>query len=120
MEADFERYYQRDIADLWRRRKNGKPKLTTRKAAILLCHLPRGAQVWLHAGGGMAVTEEVQEMYSLQHLIIMQSWAKAPKSKRGAKPKPREFPKPLFEEDEKRKRFERNAEAWRRKYGKPN
>lgn len=67
----------------------------------------------------MAVTEETQELYSTQHLMIMQAWGKSPKNKRGPKPKPREFPKPLFEEDHKRQQFERNAAAWRRKYGKP-
>lgn len=67
----------------------------------------------------MAVSEETQMIYALEHLLNMQSWGKAPKSKRGPKPKPREFPKPLFEEDKKRQQFERNAAAWRRKYGKP-
>ena len=67
----------------------------------------------------MAVSEETQMMYALEHLMLMQSWAKAPKSKRGKKPTPRAFPEPLFAEDKKRQHFERNAAAWRRKYGKP-
>lgn len=67
----------------------------------------------------MAITEETQMMYSLEHVMLMQSWAKAPKTKRGKKPEPRDFPPPLFESDRKKKQFEQNAEAWRRKYGQP-
>lgn len=86
----------------------------------MLCHLPRGASVWQHMGGGMAVTEETQMMYALEHTMLMQSWSKAPRSKRGKKPEARSFPPPLFEADEKKKDFARKAEAWRRKYGKPD
>lgn len=116
VEADFEQYYQRDLADLWRKKKNGQPKLTTRKAAVLLMHLPRGANVWRHTGGAGAIGDEVEALWSVEHTLVMQAWGQAPRSKRGAKPKPREYPKPLFEADRKREQFERNAAAFRRKH----
>lgn len=90
--------------------------MTTRKAAVLLLHLPRGAAVWRHTGGAGAISDEVESVWELQHMMNMQSWGKAPRSKRGAKPKPREYPKALFEEDKKREAFERNAAAWKRKH----
>lgn len=93
--------------------------MTPRKAAVLLCHLPRGAQVWKHLGGGMAITDEAEGIFILEHNMNMQTWGKAPKGKRGKKPDMRPYPQAIFEEDKKRARFERNAAAWRRKYGKP-
>lgn len=97
-------------------KKNGEPKLTTRKAAVLLAHLPRGAAVWRHTGGPGAIGDDVEAVWEVQHTMTMQAWGKAPRNKRGAKPKPREYPKPLFEADRKAEQFERNAAAWKRKH----
>lgn len=46
----------------------------------------------------------------------MQAWGKAPRNKRGAQPKMRPYPEPLFEADKKQAEFERNAAAFRRKH----
>lgn len=93
--------------------------MTPRKAAVLLCHLPRGASVWIHQGGAMALSDETEAVFILEHVMNMQAWGKAPRSKRGKKPEMRPYPKALFEEDNKRAEFERNAKAFRRKYGTP-
>lgn len=90
--------------------------LTPRKAAVLLVHLPRGASVWIHAGGPGAITDETESAWILEHTMLMQQWGQAPKNKRGKAPKMREYPKPLFESDKKAEQFERNAAAWKRKY----
>lgn len=94
--------------------------MTPRKAAVLLIHLPRGASVWKHMGGAMAITDETEAAWLLEHTLQMQSWGQAPKSKRGKQPEMRPYPPPLFEADKKKREFERNAEAWRRKYGRPD
>ena len=72
--------------------------------------------MWKHTGGAGAITDEVEAMWEVQHTMIMQAWGQAPRAKRGAKPKPREYPPPLFEADRKRAAFERNAAAWKRKH----
>lgn len=90
--------------------------MTPRKAANLLVHLPRGAAVWIHAGGAGAITDETEASWLLEHTLQMQAWGQAPKNKRGPAPKMREYPKPLFEMDKKAAEFERNAAAWRKKH----
>lgn len=85
----------------------------------MLIHLPRGASVYKHMGGAMAITDETEAAWVLDHTLQMQSWGQAPKTKRGQPPKMRDYPKPLFDADNKKREFERNAEAWRRKYGRP-
>lgn len=93
--------------------------LSTRKAAVLLIHLPRGASIYRHMGGAMAITDETEASWLVEHTLRMQAWGQAPKSKRGKQPEMRAYPGPLFEGDKKKRDFEKNAEAWRRKYGKP-
>lgn len=75
--------------------------------------------MWVHAGGAMAITAETEGEYLLEHNMNMQAWGKAPRSKRGKKPEMRPYPKPLYEADQKRQYLLKNAEAWRRKYGRP-
>lgn len=101
---------------MWRRGPDGEPLLTPRKAAVLLLHLPRGAAVWRHTGGAGAITDEVEGIWQLEHNMNMQAWGKAPRNKRGAQPKMRPYPEPLFEADKKQAEFERNAAAFRRKH----
>lgn len=71
MEADFERYYQRDLLDLWR------GGMTPRKAAVLAMRLPAGAQVWIALGDDRAWTEGDHLTASVFDALQVANWQRS-------------------------------------------
>ena len=60
MEADFQRFYQRDLADLWR------GTLSVRKAGVWATHLPPEAAVYRLGPDDALWSSEKQELVSIR------------------------------------------------------
>lgn len=54
MEADLQRFYGVDYRDRWRDDEHGRPRLTLRRLAVLVTHLPPDSAVGRHERDGKA------------------------------------------------------------------
>lgn len=111
MEADLQEYYQVRLSSLWSREE------TPRRIASLVAWLPRGARVWQMLGGRNAVTRETEAIMGLETTELSIAWSRG--GRKGQQPTGRDFPLGVDEMNEKNTYVERNAAAWRRKYGNP-
>jgi hypothetical protein len=84
VEADLQRFYGLDLADMWR------GKLTVRKVAVLVANLPPGAQTWVDYGGPLSVAPEVEATYSLEGTLNHIAWLFG--GKQGQPPEMRDYP----------------------------
>lgn len=108
MEADLQRFYNLDLADMYR------GLLTVRKVAVLVMNLPRGSQTWAAFGGRPAVTAEVEAAWLIEHALFV--IAHAQNNGRGKKPEMRPFPPGLLEATAKAAQATSRAEAFRQKH----
>lgn len=63
IEADFQRYYQIDLCDLFAGR------LSLRRFGVLLFNLPPGATTWRVQGGRLAWSPETEAALMVRHAI---------------------------------------------------
>lgn len=90
---------------------------TIRRIALFATRMPRGARVWQAIGGRNAVTRETEAVMGLETTELGIAWSG--RGRKGQQPTGRDFPLG-YDETEYRSSFtERNAAAWRRKYGNP-
>lgn len=83
LEADFHRFYQLDLADLWR------GSLSPRKAAVLAVHLPPEAAIYRQGPDDRLWSLETQMLASIIDLIRQTQFAWA-----NAKVPPEPLPRP--------------------------
>lgn len=105
VEADLQRYYQIDLADMYR------GTVTVRKVAVLVQHLPRGATTWQMLGGPGAISAEVEALWGV-HLLQEYQLYQAGGGK-GQEPKMRDYPEGVEASQSAVDRLESNARAWR-------
>lgn len=105
VEADLQRYYQIDLADMYR------GKITPRRVAVLVQHFPRGAMTWQLVGGPGAVTAEEEALWGVHYLQQSQLYQAAGNT--GTKPEMRDYPEGQEAKQSAVDRIESNARAWR-------
>lgn len=110
MEADLQRFYHLDLADMYRGR------LTVRKICVLVMNLPRGAQTWLAFGGAGAITAETESAWLIEHALY--AIAHAQGGSKGKAPEVREYPSGKLELAAKAQQVIDRAEAFRAKHHK--
>lgn len=104
LEADLQRYYGLDLADMWR------GKITPRKVAVLAIHLPPGAAIRRTGPDDLHWSHESQVLVSLFDQIRHLSWGLA--GGQGRPPQPQERPGDSVREAPKRSRAARLANRW--------
>lgn len=108
LEADLRRYYLVDLVDMY------AGLISVRRVSIYAKYLPRGANVFAMHGGAMAITEEVDELWSVQTLLQWLLYQNG--GNKGPKPKRPDYPKGIAEMKRRADRNDRRAAAWRAKY----
>lgn len=106
LEADFQRFYHLDLADLYR------GKLGARKAAVLAVHLPPESAVMRAEGGDGALTMTEHMLRGLQYTLEMQMYQNA--GGKGKKPQEPKSPQTYFERRRAQERLRAKAERSRR------
>lgn len=106
LEADFQRFYQIDLADLYR------GKLGARKAAVLAVHLPPESAVMRAEGGDGALTITEHQLRGLQYTLEMQMYQAA--GGKGKKPQEPKTPQTYLEKRKSDERLHAKAERSRR------
>lgn len=110
MEADLAQYYPGvELAAMW------SGGVTVRRISVLVAWLPRGARVWQMLGGREAITRETEAVWGLEATQLGIAWSS--NGRKGRQPQAREYPLGADAIEEKSTFTERNATAWRRKYG---
>ncbi|MFF2621248.1 hypothetical protein [Oerskovia jenensis] len=92
LEADFQRWYQADLLDLYR------GDLTFRKASEWARHLPPGAAVFREMGGPLAWSDEVHMGAAVEYAVRALHWAQTADASTTDPPLPLEPPASEFEE----------------------
>lgn len=110
LEADLQRFYQVDLADLYR------GLITPRKVAVLATNLPRASAVGRSMGGPDAISDEVESLWLLEHTTASIAHAKG--GSKGKAPQMREYPLSAAEVKVKKQKTESRAERWVREHGK--
>jgi len=105
LEADFHRFYQLDLCDLWR------GGLTPRKAAVLARNLPAGAQVWQSVGHDSAWTLQEHLTASVFDALQVGNWQRAGDAK-ASKPKPVQRPSDVLQASARADRLAARASAF--------
>lgn len=89
-------------------------RISTREVATYASNLPRGAAVHQWFGGAMAVTEETEGAWLVEHAIMNQIWNAAGQS--GKQPKMRDYPQGISVQVAKQKRATDNAARFQQKH----
>lgn len=106
LEADFQRFYHLDLADLYR------GTLGARKAAVLAVHLPPESAVMRAEGGDGALTISEHMLRGLQYTLEMQMYQNA--GGKGKKPQEPKAPQTHLERRRAEQRLRAKAERSRR------
>lgn len=81
LEADFQRYYQIDLGDLWR------GTLSVRRAGVLASQLPAGSNLWLAVDSqAQSWTLDTHLLASILHAVQGANWQRG--GGKGKKPEP--------------------------------
>jgi hypothetical protein len=110
LEADLQRFYQVDLADMYRGR------VSVRKVSVLASHLPRGSAVGVRIGGAAAISEEVEGHWLVEAALYRIAHGQA--GGKGKAPEMREYPLGVHEQAAKADYALSRAEAFRRKHAK--
>ncbi|WP_328660360.1 hypothetical protein [Nocardia salmonicida] len=86
MEADLDRFYNRDIRDLWRFDRHGRRRLTLRMVYVRIIHLPAESALAIDATGGRVP-------WSLTDHLVADLWTLTARQGMGKKA-PRELDHP--------------------------
>lgn len=111
IEADFQRYYQIYLGDLF------TGELTLRRFAVLLYGLPPGCATWRTQGGPLAQSDETQAILWVRHAVqtFQSSFAKKPKDVPAPKPPEWGYVEKAAEKraitDRRLRRFQERAEG---------
>ena len=108
LEADLQRYYQVDLADMYRGR------VSIRRVSVLASNLPRGGAVGVRLGGPAAITAEVEASWVVENTLTRIAHAQA--GGKGKAPEMRDYPLGILEQAEKVDYAVSRAEAFRRKH----
>ena len=108
MEADLQRFYQVDLADMYRGR------VSPRKIAVFAVNLPRGSAVGQHMGGASAVTDEVDALWSVEHALFLVAHAQG--GGKGKEPARREYPPAAHEQQAKEQKALSRAERFMQRH----
>ena len=116
MEADLDRFYRRDIRDLWRVDEHGLPLLTLRQLWVRIRHgLPRDSALAIDASGGRMpwsiedhLLADVWEIHANQGRKQRAKWVDHPGRKQAGK-------KPVVVDDARLARAEARRAARQRK-----
>ena len=108
LEADLQRYYQVDLADMYRGR------VSPRRVSVLATNLPRASAVGVRLGGATAISGEVEASWLLENAVLRIAHAQA--GGKGKPPEMREYPLGVAEMAKKDTFTESRAEAFRRKH----
>ncbi|RVW06223.1 hypothetical protein [Rhodococcus spongiicola] len=73
VEADLDRYYQRDIRDLWRCDDEGRPLLTLRQVWVRIRHLPSDSALAIADNGGTVPWSITDHLLADTWLVIAQA-----------------------------------------------
>lgn len=107
MEADFQRVYGLDLADL----RTGRMRPT--RAANLAAHLPPGSMVWRHTGGPQAWTDELHMLARVEHTLRVLAWQRTKDGEKGRNaPEPIEPPEPVGQARAREARVTRKAQRF--------
>jgi hypothetical protein len=112
LEADLQRYYQLDLADMYRGR------VSVRKVSVLASHLPRGGAVGQRLGGAAAISEEVEGHWLVEAALYRIAHGQA--GGQGKAPEMREYPLGVYEQAAKENYAVSRAEAFLRKHANKN
>lgn len=104
LEADFERYYHRDLVDLYR------GDLSLRKALVLAINLPPGAMTWQEMGSDNAWAVSDHLLAQAVDALHAANWQRGGD---GNKPQPDPVPRPSDLREMKDKRSAMLARASR-------
>jgi hypothetical protein len=110
LEADLQRYYQLDLADMYR------GAVSVRKVSVLASNLPRGGAVGVRLGGAAAISEEVEAGWLVETALYKIHHAST--GGKGKAPEMRDYPPGVAEQAEKDNYAVSRAEAFRRKHAK--
>ena len=108
LEADLQRFYQVDLADMYR------GVVSIRKVSVLASNLPRESAVGIRLGGPAAISSEVEAAWLIENAILRVAHSQA--GGKGKPPEMREYPLGVAERAEKDTFTESRAEAFRRKH----
>jgi hypothetical protein len=108
VEADLQRFYQLDLADMYR------GALTVRKVAVLVMNLPRGAQTWMAVGGRGAISTEAEAGWLVEHALY--AIAHGQGGSKGTAPEMRPYPPGLKAAAAQQNYTQTRAEAFRAKH----
>lgn len=108
VEADLQRFYQLDLADMYR------GQLSVRKVCVLVLNLPRSAATWMAVGGAMAVSSETESAWLIEHALYAIAHAQA--GSKGKAPERRPYPPGIQEAAAKATKAQSRAEAFRAKH----
>lgn len=106
LEADFQRFYHLDLADLYR------GTLGARKAAVLAAYLPPEAAVMRAEGGNGSLTVVEHQLRGVLHVLEMQMYQNA--GGKGKKPQEPKTPQTHLERRRAEQRLQAKAERSRR------
>ncbi|MGZ4530727.1 MAG: hypothetical protein ACXVXP_00075 [Mycobacteriaceae bacterium] len=104
LEADFARFYQRDLLDLWR------GEMTPRKASVLAANLPPGALVWMALGYDAGWSMEALLLAAAVDAINGGNWQRS--GGKGPQPKPVPRPSDLMRQAQQADRMAERAAAF--------
>lgn len=90
-------------------------EISIRRVSVLFAWLPRGSRCGQMIGGVEAVTRETEAIMGLETTMLGIHWSNT--GRKGKQPTGRDFPLGAEEAKKKASYTERNAQAWRRKYG---
>lgn len=111
IEADFHRFYQLDLLDLYR------GTLSPRKVLVLIEHLPPGAALWNETGGDSAWTLETHLLANVLDAVNVSNWIAAG-GKQSSKPKPIARPDELLKKRKHHEAIEANLKRFKGKHPK--
>jgi hypothetical protein len=108
LEADLQRYYNVDLADMYR------GVVSVRKVSVLATNLPRASAVGVRLGGAAAISEETEASWLVETALYKIAHAQA--GGKGKAPEMRDYPLGVAELAAKETFTESRAEAFRRKH----
>ena len=84
--------------------------ITPRKVAVFAANLPRGSAVGNRLGGAVAITDETDAMWSVEHALYLIAHAQG--EGKGKEPARREYPPGALDQQEKEQKALSRAERF--------